>query len=72
MTSPNRLNVRSSSVAGPLSTRAADAYLATLRYAEHVSTRRTCGRILARVAAEFGSGASLGETSAERFARWFR
>ena len=33
---------------------AADAYLATLNAAEHANTRRVYGRILARVAAEFG------------------
>ena len=50
---------------------AADAYLATLNAAEHANTRRVYGRILARVAAEFGSGAALHEISAERFAVWF-
>ena len=50
---------------------AADAYLATLRGAEHANTRRVYGRILARVAIEFGSGTVLDEISAERFAEWF-
>ena len=50
---------------------AADAYLATLRAAEHANTRRVYGRILARVAIEFGSGTVLDEISAERFAEWF-
>ena len=33
---------------------AADAYLATLRGAEHASTRRTYGRILRWIVTEFG------------------
>src|SRR5260370_23000282 len=50
---------------------AVDAYLATLRGAEQANTRRVYGRILARVAVEFGGGTALDEISAERFADWF-
>ena len=49
---------------------AADAYLATLRGAEQASTRRTYGRILRWVVAEFGSDASP-DIDAEGFAAWF-
>ena len=49
---------------------AADAYLATLRGAEHASTRRTYGRILRWVVTEFGAGSPPG-IDAERFAVWF-
>ncbi len=49
----------------------ADAYLATLLGAEHASTRRTYGRILRRVVAEFGAETLLDELGAERFAEWF-
>ncbi len=51
--------------------RAVDAYLATLLGAEHASTRRTYGRILRRVVAEFGAETLLDELGAERFAEWF-
>ena len=50
---------------------AAEAYLATLRGAEQASTRRTYGRILRWVVAEFGAGTGPGEVDAERFAAWF-
>src|SRR6266700_4647043 len=50
---------------------AAEAYLATLGGAEQASTRRTYGRILRRVAAEFGPETAPGEIDAERFAEWF-
>jgi hypothetical protein len=46
---------------------AADAYLATLRGAEQASTRRTYGRILRRVVAEFGAETAPDEVDAERF-----
>ena len=49
---------------------AADAYLAALRGAEQTSTRRTYGRILSWVVAEFGSDASL-DIDPEGFAEWF-
>ena len=49
---------------------AADAYLATLRGAEHASTRRTYGRILRRVVTEFGVGPPPG-IDAGRLAAWF-
>jgi integrase len=49
---------------------AAGAYLATLRGAEHASTRRTYGRILRRIVTEFGSDATPG-IDPERFAAWF-
>ena len=49
---------------------AADAYLATLRGTEHASTRRTYGRILRWVVAEFGADSSP-DIGAERFAAWF-
>ena len=51
--------------------RAVDAYLATLRGAEQVSTRRVYGYILRRLASEFGSETPPDEISAERFAGWF-
>jgi len=38
--------------------KAADAYLATLRGAEHSSTRRIYGRILRWIVTEFGSDAA--------------
>jgi len=50
---------------------AAEAYLATLGGAEQASTRRTYGRILRRVAAEFGPETAPGEVDAGRFAEWF-
>ena len=50
---------------------AAEAYLATLRGAEQASTRRTYGRILRWVVAEFGVGTGPGEVDPERFAGWF-
>ena len=50
---------------------AADAYLATLRGAEHASTRRTYGRILRRVVAEFGAETAPDQVDADRFAEWF-
>ena len=40
---------------------AADAYLATLRGAEHASTRRTYGRILRWLVTEVGSDAAPDE-----------
>ena len=49
---------------------AVGAYLATLRGAEHASTRRTYGRILRRIATEFGAGSSP-DIDTERFAAWF-
>ena len=49
---------------------AADAYLATLRGAEHASTRRTYGRILRWVVTEF-SGDAAPDIDPERFAAWF-
>src|SRR5216684_1163554 len=49
---------------------AADAYLATLRGAEHANTRRTYGRILRWVVTEFGADSSP-NIDAERFAAWF-
>jgi integrase len=51
--------------------RAVDAYLATLGGAEQASTRRTYGRILRAVAAEFGTKAAPDEMGAEAFAAWF-
>jgi integrase/recombinase XerC/integrase/recombinase XerD len=48
----------------------ADAYLATLRGAEHASTRRTYGRILRWIVTEFGSDAAP-DIDPERFAAWF-
>jgi integrase len=51
--------------------RAVGAYLATLRGAEQASTRRTYGRILRWVVAEFGAETAPDEISAERFAEWF-
>ena len=50
---------------------AAEAYLATLGGAEQASTRRTYGRILRGVAAEFGAGTGPGEVGPERFTGWF-
>ena len=50
---------------------AAEAYLATLRGAEQASTRRTYGRILRWVVAEFGAGTGPGEVDPERFTGWF-
>ena len=44
--------------------RAVDAYLATLRGAEQASTRRTYGRVLRRVAAEFGGDVTARTRSA--------
>jgi len=49
---------------------AAHAYLATLRGAEHASTRRTYGRILRRVVTEFGADTPP-DIDAERLAAWF-
>src|SRR5262245_4628190 len=49
---------------------AADAYLATLRSAEHASTRRTYGRILRWLVTEFGAD-SAPDIVPERFAAWF-
>lgn len=49
---------------------ATDAYLATLRGAEHASTRRTYGRILRWIVTEFGSDAAP-DVGPERFAAWF-
>lgn len=46
---------------------AVDAYL---RGAEHASTRRTYGRILRWIVAEFGSDAAP-DIDPERFAAWF-
>ena len=51
--------------------RAADAYLATLRGAEQENTRRTYGRVLRRMTAEFGSGTAPEEIGAELLAAWF-
>src|SRR6266704_7028876 len=50
---------------------AAEAYLVTLGGAEQASTRRTYGRTLRRVVAEFGPETAPGEVDAERFAEWF-
>jgi integrase/recombinase XerC/integrase/recombinase XerD len=50
---------------------AAEAYLATLHGAEQASTRRTYGRILRWVVAEFGAGTGPGEVDPERFTVWF-
>jgi integrase/recombinase XerC/integrase/recombinase XerD len=50
---------------------AADAYLATLHGAEQASTRRTYGRILRWVVAEFGADAGPGDIDPEQFAVWF-
>jgi hypothetical protein len=47
---------------------AADAYLVTLGGAEQASTRRTYGRILRRVVAQFGAETAPDEVDAERFA----
>jgi hypothetical protein len=44
--------------------------LATLRGAEHASTRRTYGRILRWIVTEFGSDNAPG-IDPERFAAWF-
>jgi len=51
--------------------RAAEAYLATLSGAEQANTRRTYGRILRAVAAEFGTRTAPDEIGAEAFAAWF-
>ena len=50
---------------------AAEAYLGTLGAAEQASTRRTYGRILRRVVAEFGAQTAPDQVDAERFAEWF-
>ena len=50
--------------------RAIDAYLATLSGAEQASTRRTYGRVLRWMAAEFGSESGP-DIDAGRFAAWF-
>ena len=50
---------------------AAEAYLVTLGGAEQASTRRTYGRILRRVVAEFGAQTAPDQVDAERFAEWF-
>jgi hypothetical protein len=50
---------------------AAEAYLGTLSGAEQASTRRTYGRILHRVVAEFGAETAPDQVDAERFAEWF-
>jgi site-specific recombinase XerD len=50
---------------------AAEAYLGTLSGAEQASTRRTYGRILRRVVAEFGAETAPDQVNAERFAEWF-
>ena len=50
---------------------AAEAYLGTLSGAEQASTRRTYGRILRRIVAEFGAETAPGQVNAERFAEWF-
>ena len=49
---------------------AAEAYLGTLGGAEQASTRRTYGRILRRVVAEFGAQTAPDQVDAERFAEW--
>jgi len=49
---------------------AIDSYLATLGGAEQTSTRRTYGRVLRWIAAEFGADATP-DIDAERFAAWF-
>src|SRR5580693_1989623 len=51
--------------------RATEAYLATLYGAEQASTRRTYGRVLRWVVAEFGADTGPGEVDPERFAGWF-
>ena len=51
--------------------RAAEAYLTTLGGAEQANTRRVYGRILRRVAAEFGEGTAPDAIDAGRFAEWF-
>ena len=51
--------------------RAVDAFLATLSGAEQANTRRTYGRILRAVAAEFGTRTAPDEIGAEAFAAWF-
>ena len=50
---------------------ATEAYLGTLGGAEQASTRRTYGRILRQVVAEFGAETAPDEVDAERFAAWF-
>jgi integrase len=50
---------------------AAEAYLVTLGGAEQASTRRTYGRILRWVIAEFGAGTGPGAVDPERFAERF-
>ena len=50
---------------------AAEAYLGTLSGAEQASTRRTYGRILRRIVAEFGAETAPDQVDAERFAEWF-
>jgi integrase len=49
---------------------AADAYLDTLRGAEHASTLRTYGRVLRWIMTEFGRDAAP-DIDPERFAAWF-
>ena len=50
---------------------AAEAYLGTMGGTEQASTRRTYGRILRRVVAEFGAESAPDQVDAERFAEWF-
>ena len=50
---------------------AAEVYLVTLGGAEQASTRRTYGRILRQVVAEFGAETAPDEVDAGRFADWF-
>src|SRR5580704_1809990 len=62
---------RLASAAGDITLgRAVDAYLATLSGSEQASTRRTYGRILRWIVAEFGSDIAP-DIDAERFAGWF-
>jgi integrase len=51
--------------------RAVSAYLATLSGAEHASTRRSYGRVLARLTGAFGEDAAPDEIAPEMFATWF-
>lgn len=50
---------------------AVDAYLATMRGAEHANTRRAYRQVLRQMIIEFGADTELDDISAEQFAHWF-
>jgi hypothetical protein len=63
---------RLASAAGDITlSQAPEAYLGTLGGTEQASTRRTYGRILRQVVAEFGAETAPDQVDAERFAKWF-